>query len=92
MKKIIALSILSSALFAGYSFADGIHTEKTIAECAKLLPQNGKQYTVDFSSVVDKDRVSTGALTITDDSKKELSDKEKAEVKPYSDCVKKLIK
>ncbi|EAS1948276.1 hypothetical protein AXB88_22585 [Salmonella enterica] len=94
MKKFILLSVLSSALFAGYSFAGEMHTknEKTMAKCAKLLPQNGKQYAVDIRSVVDKDRMFTGVLTITDGSKKELSDKEKAEVKSYSDCVNKLIK
>lgn len=92
MKKIILVSMLSSALFAGYSFAADTHTEKTISECARLLPQDGKQYIVDFNVMIDKNRTSTGLLTITDSSKKELSDKEKAEVKPYTDCVKHLIK
>lgn len=92
MKKIILLSMLSSALFSGYSFAEDTHAEKTISECAKLLPQDGKQYTVDLNIMVDKNKTSTGFLTITDSSKKELSDKEKAEFKPYTDCVKHLIK
>lgn len=68
------------------------YSHKNIAECAKLLPQDGKQYTINFNVMVDKNRTSTGLLTITDSSKKELSDKEKAEVKPYTDCVKHLIK
>ncbi|EKC4779429.1 hypothetical protein OP140_002994 [Salmonella enterica] len=68
------------------------YSYKNIAECTQLLPQDGKQYTVNFNVIVDKNKTSTGLLTITDESKKELSDKQKSVLKSYTDCVKHLIK
>lgn len=68
------------------------YADRNIAECAKLLPSDGKQYEVNLHIIVSKERLSTGKLIITDNSNCKLSDKENAKVKPYIDCVKHQIK
>lgn len=75
---------LSSAAFAG--------TDHSIENCAKLLPSDGKQYELSLNGIIAKDNKFEGEMTITDSTKKELSDEEKTKIQPFIECVKNVIK
>lgn len=90
MKKILCYSFLLSLLIiSGAAFAEA---NRTVEECAKLLPSDGKQYELSLAGTVTNDRTLKGELNISDKTREQLTDAEKKKTEPFVECVKKLIK
>ncbi|EAT6913872.1 TPA: hypothetical protein ACYYHR_004947 [Salmonella enterica subsp. diarizonae serovar 48:i:z] len=90
MKKTLCCSsILSLLIISGTAFAE---TEKTVEDCAKLLPSDGKQYELSIAGTITSDRKFEGELNVSDNTKKQLTDEEKNNTQSFVECVKKLIK
>lgn len=85
MKKIsLFLLGLSNAAFAS--------ADHSIENCANLLPSDGKKYELSLNGIIDTSNKFKGDLTVTDSTKKELSDEEKSKIQPFIECVTNVIK
>lgn len=90
MKKALSYSsLLSLLIISGTVFAEA---DRTMENCAKLLPSDGKQYTLSLVGEITSDRKLKGELNISDNTRKQLTNKEKKKTEPFVECVKKLVK
>jgi hypothetical protein len=82
--------LLSLLIISGTSFAK---TDRTVEDFAKLLPSDGKQYELSLTGMITSDRkFEGGELTISDNTKKQLTDEEEKKTESFVECVKKFIK
>lgn len=61
-----------------------------ISQCAKLLPENGRTYSLNLNVTIDasKNKLKPeGSMSISDNTNKELSNAEQHEVKAFKDCL-----